>query len=1285
MRDDPVAVPGVSSRQGPNDLLTPYVPRLLVEWLANQPDSSYRAVEGTCVFADVSGFTNLTERLARRGKAGAEEMSDVLNVIFEPLLGAAYEFGAGLVKWGGDAVLLLFDSEGHAARACRASFEMQRVMRRLGRVQTSVGPVRLRMSIGVHSGSFDFFLVGRDFKELVIAGPGATELAQMEKQADATEVVVSGGTVACLGGRATAGVGLAKGSGWLLAAAPDAAREPDRDPVAHDLDLGIAFCEPLRRHLLAGGVEPEHRHVTVAFLTFEGSDDLRIREGAARLTDAVSHFVETCQEAASSHSLTFLASDIQPDGAKVILIAGVPGSAGDNEARILSAVRSVVDAGGMLPVKAGVNSGRVFAGDYGPAYRRVYSIAGDIVNVAARLMAKAEPGQVLARPWVVERSRTRFHTEALEPFSVKGKSELMTAVLVGPVTDLGWTGAHVDHPLLGREREMAVLRSAAAAAARGGGQVVEMIGPPGIGKSRLLREVASEARGRVIWVDGDIYATATPYRPFHRVFRTLLGLEDAADDDQVVLDLTQFVADAAPDLLGWLPLVGIAAGLEFPMTDEVRAIDTEARKERLEWATSEVLGALLGSPTVLIFNDVHFMDEASVDLIRHVASGAGARPWLIVASRRPGSRTVADAHPNAEVLELSPLDGAAAAQLLAAVTEAAPLPAHRLDALVERAAGNPLFLLELNAGAFGADSTEELPGSVEDVIAARIDRLEPGHRRALRSAAVLGMDVDPGLLDAVLRVDHGESAFTRWDELAEFVSPDADGTLRFAHHLVRETAYAGLAFRRRAILHARVVDVLELTHSEGRADEVAALLSLHSFFGERFDAAWAYSRRAGDLARRIYAVADAAELYRRALAAAGRVARVNDDDYVSVCESLSTCYDDLGEFEPAEAVLAQARRRAGRDRLQSARLALKTSTIRQRLGNYPVALSWLSKGLRNLEGLEDDPAIQIRGTLMTRYAWIRIFQGKPRSAIRWAERALAEAQRCDDRATVAHCLEIVEWGGIGLGEIPVESPAARALEIYVELDDVAGQASIFNTLGNREYFRGNWDQAIGHYRSAETCYRTSGSLWGTVMPMASRAELLSDQGHQTDAEELAAEALRVARSAHYETDVAFATYLLGRIATRSGRLDEAVARYEAARTYYRDAGVEPMYLLVVGLEAEWHLHQDEPDVALQKATDALHRARQLGGMETTIPMLERFRGRALIDSGAVEAGRAELLESVERARARGTMHEIAFGLAELVATADDDLQATSWRPELQSLNATLGIVAAARSRTRAPA
>src|SRR6185312_17447206 len=163
-------------------LLRPYLPRLFVEWLRSTPDRAWREVEGSLAFVDISGFTRLTERLARHGRIGAEEMSDTLSATFSALLAVAYDDGAGLVKWGGDAVLLLFQGEDHAARAARASYRMRATLRDLGKLETTAGRVVLRMSVGIHSGAFHFFLVGDPalHRELLVSGPAASVCAEIE-------------------------------------------------------------------------------------------------------------------------------------------------------------------------------------------------------------------------------------------------------------------------------------------------------------------------------------------------------------------------------------------------------------------------------------------------------------------------------------------------------------------------------------------------------------------------------------------------------------------------------------------------------------------------------------------------------------------------------------------------------------------------------------------------------------------------------------------------------------------------------------------------------------------------------------------------------------------------------------------------------------------------------------------------------------------------------------------------------------------------------------------------
>ncbi len=178
--------------------LQPYLPRLVLDWQQTTPDALVREIEGSMVFVDISGFTKMSERLARQGKVGAEEVSDVIGDTFETLLAEAYARGGSLIKFGGDALLLFF--EGQRARPSRgcAAHGMRAELRRVGTFETTSGKVTLRMSVGAHTGLFHFFLVGGSHRELIVAGPAATETVTMEGAASAGQILLSPALAAAL-------------------------------------------------------------------------------------------------------------------------------------------------------------------------------------------------------------------------------------------------------------------------------------------------------------------------------------------------------------------------------------------------------------------------------------------------------------------------------------------------------------------------------------------------------------------------------------------------------------------------------------------------------------------------------------------------------------------------------------------------------------------------------------------------------------------------------------------------------------------------------------------------------------------------------------------------------------------------------------------------------------------------------------------------------------------------------------------------------------------------------
>src|SRR6476659_2758525 len=198
--------------------LVSFVPRLTLEWLRDEPDTWWREVDGTLAFVDISGFTAMSERLSSLGRAGAEEVTEIMNATFAALLAVAYAQGGGLLKFGGDALLLLYAGDDHAARAARAAFEMRRTLRAIGRPKTSAGAIQLKMHAGLHSGRFQFFLVGSSHRELLIAGPAASRTVEMEAVSKAGEILVSTETGSVLDADTVAEE---KGTGRLLRSAPE--------------------------------------------------------------------------------------------------------------------------------------------------------------------------------------------------------------------------------------------------------------------------------------------------------------------------------------------------------------------------------------------------------------------------------------------------------------------------------------------------------------------------------------------------------------------------------------------------------------------------------------------------------------------------------------------------------------------------------------------------------------------------------------------------------------------------------------------------------------------------------------------------------------------------------------------------------------------------------------------------------------------------------------------------------------------------------------------------------
>ncbi|HEY8828832.1 MAG TPA: adenylate/guanylate cyclase domain-containing protein [Jatrophihabitantaceae bacterium] len=1232
-----------------------YVPRLAIEWLRRHPDERHLAVDGSLAFVDISGFTKLTERLARVGRAGPEELSDILDSTFGALLTAARTDGADLVKWGGDAVLLLFRGDDHATRAARAAYRMRRVLRDVGHTQASAGQVTLRMSVGIHSGRFHFFLVGDPeiHRELIVSGPGASVTAEMESIASAGQIVVSDATAALLH---PASIGLRVSGGWVLRSVPVLADLTVPEVTDDDIDVRPLLPAPVRAHLLAAAGASEHRPLAVAFIQFSGTDALIGDAGAAAAVEALDECVRNVQEACATHGVSFLESDINRDGGKIMLAAGAPRSSGDDDDRLLRAVQVVIARQGRLPLRAGVNHGRVFAGDFGPAFRRTYSIKGDAINVAARVMAHAEPGAALATNEVMARSRTMFATRQFPPFMVKGKAKPIRAVLLGaPQGDRdGGASDRNDDAFVGRDTELAALREALDRTRARRGSLVEVIGEPGMGKSRLVQEVLRETADLVV-VSGasGSYESKTPYYPFRTLLRQLLGVRQVDGATAIARRLADRVEVDAPHLLPWLPLLGIVLDAELPATRETDEVDERFRRARLEEVLVEFLGLVLPTPTLLVFENAQLMDDASADLLHKIGAGLGVRPWLVLVTRRDVATGYVPARTGEDyrLLPLTPIVGPLALDLLDSVTRSAPLSAHAMNAIASKAGGNPLFLRALVSAAARSGSEADLPDSVEAVLTSEVDRLEPNDRTLLRYAAVLGVRFSEPMLREMLVASGSAAVDADLGRLGGFVEHDGGGVWLFRHALMRDVAYAGLPYRLRRRMHDHAGRALEA--SATNLEEISERLSMHFFHAGDYERAWTYSRMAGRRAQSQYAYTAAIEFFERAIES-GRASGAAHTELAEVLEALGDVCDIAGFSHDAVVAYRRARPYRRDDPVGRAALMLKEAGLHQRLSEFVTSLRLLTHARGVLRDSGGALADSIRSRLATRYGFGKYLQGAHASAVRWSEVGVREARLSGDRDALAYAYNTRHLACIHAGVGEEEAYGELALAVYEDLGDLRMQAHCLNNLAISAMHDGQWDRSADLLDRAAGIFRRVGDTANEANAQYNRADLLIRQQRFAQAEPLLVAALRAAQAADDRELVALAMRESGRVRAGLGHPDDALARFDAARAGFTELGLAQELVSLDEATAECLVEAGDVDRAIELASAALARAHELH-VESALASLHRVRGSALGAAGRYADARAAFeagLHSPDGSDGRREYALNLLGIAELAARED---------------------------------
>jgi class 3 adenylate cyclase len=624
--------------------------------------------------------------------------------------------------------------------------------------------------------------------------------------------------------------------------------------------LTANFCSECGASLQETSRSAEYKQVTVLFADVVHSMDIAATVGPERLREIMALLVNRAAAVVQRYGGTV--DKFTGDG--IMAVFGAPVALEDHAIRACLAALGVQDQskrlavdvrerdGVQLQLRLGLNSGEVIAGEIGSGPFG-YTAVGEQVGMAQRMESMAPPGGVMlsvSTARLVDGAATLGDPEMVR---IKGANEPVTAYRLLGIGDRHRATERAESNLVGRRWEMSVVEGLLGRALGGHGAVVEVVGEPGIGKSRLAREVAAMAAVRDAEVFSAFCESHTSQVPFHavaRLLRAATGVEEI--DGQVArARVREQIPDADPeDVLLLDDLLGIA-DLRTP----IPAIDPDARRRRLA-ALLDAATLSRQSPAVFVVEDAHWIDEASESMLTDFLKVLRQTPSLVLITYRPEYHGALTRVAGAHTVALAPLGDSETAALVAHLLGPDPSVDALGHRIAERAAGNPFFAEELvrelaargvlrgKGGAYisaAQVSKVSVPATLQATISARIDRLDPRAKRTLSAAAVIGSRFDLDLLTALgvePVVDELVSA-----QLIDQVSSTRRPEYVFHHPLIHSVAYEAQLKSDRSDVHRRVAAAIE-ARELGLGDENAALIAKHVEAAGDLHAAYSWHMRA---------------------------------------------------------------------------------------------------------------------------------------------------------------------------------------------------------------------------------------------------------------------------------------------------------------------------------------------------------------------------------------------------------------------------------------------------------
>ncbi|MCK4665647.1 AAA family ATPase [Candidatus Dependentiae bacterium] len=877
--------------------------------------------DAVLMLIDISGFTKMTERLAKLGREGAEEITSVINSYFKPIIKIILENNGDVVNFGGDSIEAIFpkltntDSTFYF-RALDSALKIKKQSRAKRKIKTRHGTFNIGIHQVLESGKVSSIILGKSNlpKKYFIFSKVSFKLAKLENLVKSSQILLGSSLLKQVKKDIRfkkAGPGL----NVLLGLDRKTHSNPKRldtliipgeiEELSGILSQYSDFLLPgllskLKLKKKSSGLLGEHRRSTVVFLSAIFNSNISII--------LFKRYFEYLQTIVLTFGGVINKINFDTNGVKIIILFGAPYSHEDDTFRAVKFSKEIISAKPKtlsgFTQKIGINSGYVFAGIVGSELRQEYTVMGDVVNVAARIIKFASKDSVVVAEPIAKSISGNFIFGKGNEVQLKGKTTKIKIFQPGEEIRKALIAEWLSESkkLIGRTEELRLIKAISQTVSKGSEQVIVLQGEAGVGKSRLIREIIKVFINKKFKVSIGAchsYGQNISFLPWKEILKNIFGLTGLNNPENEKTQIKKQLLKIDPEFKNWLPLIYGLLDYSFKENTLIKSLNAKLKRERLFAIISRIFKYQTKSkPFLLILEDTHWMDNASIELLNYVISDCEKNKLFIILGARellPGFTF--NKNKNFKSIFLKEFSKEESIELIKGLVNIKEIPERIQNFIMTKSQGNPFYVEEviksfLESGLIFKKGKHwvirkeikkvDIPDSIQDIIMSRIDRLSEESRRLLQVASVIGREFTTGTLLNLFTAEQGiERILKDLKTLDLIIIREEKGVIYFFKHiLTQEVAYGSLSFSLRRKNHLKLADLIETKHKRNLKKQFD-ILAHHYYYAQSWFKAFIYSMEAAEKAQNQFSNQEALKYYDQSMLI---LDKFSDPDYDKVMD-----------------------------------------------------------------------------------------------------------------------------------------------------------------------------------------------------------------------------------------------------------------------------------------------------------------------------------------------------------------------------------------------------------------